>query len=389
MDKIIYNLQHTFFRNYGNNTEKPFIFFAPGRVNLIGEHTDYNGGYVFPCALSFGTYLAVRRTTNGLIRMASMNFEGICEIGAKGPYSTQKITWCNYPLGVMQEFVKAEIPMSGMDLLYFGDIPHGAGLSSSASIEMATATALNTLYGCDFQPIELAIMSQRAENEFVGMNCGIMDQFASGLGKKDHALLLNCDSLAYALVPLVLPNHAILISNTNKSRKLVGSKYNERRSECQEAVKCLQKALDIRNLGEVSPEQFAQNSHLLTPITILKRARHVITENARVLEAVEALKNNNLNVFGQLMNESHKSLAHDFEVSCTELDILVEESMKIKGTLGSRMMGAGFGGCIVSVVEKPAIPGFIESAGRAYQSRTGRSADFYIANTGDGARQIE
>jgi len=389
MDKIIYNLRHTFFRYFGNNTENPLLFFAPGRVNLIGEHTDYNGGYVFPCAVSFGTYLAVRRTSNGLIRMASMNFEGMCEIKAKESFSSQKITWCNYPLGVMQEFKKAEIPMSGMDLLFFGDIPHGAGLSSSASIEMATAIALNTLYGCDFLPVELAIMSQRAENEFVGMNCGIMDQFASGLGKKDHALMLNCDSLAYSLVPLVLPNHAILISNTNKSRKLVGSKYNERRSECQQAVKCFQSSLDIQNLGALSYEQFTANAHLLTPLTILKRARHVVTENTRVLHAVEALENNNLNVFGELMNASHQSLAHDFEVSCSELDILVEESLKIKGTLGSRMMGAGFGGCTVSIVEKPAIPEFIEITGRAYQRRTGRSADFYIANTGDGARMIE
>lgn len=388
MDKIIYNLQHTFYRHFGQSKDEPYIFFAPGRVNLIGEHTDYNGGYVFPCALSFGTYVAMRRTSSSIIRMASMNFEGVAEINARGPYVSQKTSWCNYPLGVMDQFVKGGIPMSGMDLLFFGDVPNGAGLSSSASIEMASATGLNTLYGCDFQAAELALMSQKAENEFVGMNCGIMDQFASGLGKKDQALLLNCDTLDYSLVPLILPGHSIIISNTNKSRKLVGSKYNERREECQQAVKCLQASLKIRNLGDINPDQLREYSYLLRPDNVIKRARHVVLENHRVLQAVEALKNNQLLIFGELMNASHLSLANDYEVSCPELNILVEEALKIKGTLGSRMTGAGFGGCTVSIVEKSSVTAFIENTGRAYQSRTGLQADFYIANSGDGARQV-
>lgn len=389
MEKIIYNLRHTFFRNFGQTQENPRIFFAPGRVNLIGEHTDYNGGFVFPCALSFGTYLAIRPASHGKIRMASMNFEGSGEINCTGPVEHQTTSWCNYPLGVFKEFLTAGIKLEGLDLLFFGDIPQGAGLSSSASIEMVTAVALNTLFHCGFDAGRLALLSQHAENEFVGMNCGIMDQFASGLGKKDHALVLNCDTLAYSLVPLILPDHAILISNTNKNRKLVGSKYNERREECLKAVDCLKQVLPIRTLSDVSPEQFDMHQHLLHPEVLLKRARHVISENQRVVRAVTALTLNDLTTMGHLMNASHSSLATDYEVSCTELDILVEEVRKHPGTLGSRMTGAGFGGCTVSIVEKQAIPEIMAKSGQAYQYRTGLRADFYIASTADGACELE
>lgn len=388
MEKIIYNLRHTFFRNYGQTQENPRIFFAPGRVNLIGEHTDYNGGFVFPCALSFGTYLAIRPASHGMIRMASMNFEGSCELKSSGPFVPQSTGWCNYPLGVLNEFLHAGIKPEGLDLLFFGDIPQGAGLSSSASIEMVTAIAINTLFQCGYDAGRLAILSQHAENTFVGMNCGIMDQFASGLGKKDHALVLNCNTLAYSLVPLILPEHAILISNTNKNRKLVGSKYNERREECQQAVECLKTVLPIQTLSDVNVAQFNKFGHLISPDVLLKRARHVITENQRVVEAVNALTANDLKTMGNLMNASHQSLALDYEVSCAELDIMVEEIRKHPGALGARMTGAGFGGCTVSIVERKAIPEIVEQTGRAYEHRTGLRADFYIASTADGACEL-
>ncbi len=382
------NIKQEFRNIFGEFTEEPHVFFAPGRVNLIGEHTDYNGGYVLPCSIQYGTLLAISLRKDNLLKFHSANFPFSTEIEITKPLIKTRKEWVNYPLGVMKEFQDRGIKLGGMNLFFSGDIPNGAGLSSSASVEMVTAFALNKLFDSGFDTIDMIKMSQLAENNFVGMNCGIMDQFAVGAGRKDKAVFLNCDTLDYDLVPLILKDYSLIITNTNKRRELADSKYNERRTECETAVENLSKAKPIRNLSELTTERFeAIKNHITNPI-ILKRAQHVIYENKRTLDAVKALKENDLNKFGKLMFQSHYSLKDDFEVSCKELDILVEEAANIKGVLGSRMTGGGFGGCTVSLVKNDSIQNFKEKVGENYQKRTGLLADFYIAEAGEGVREI-
>ncbi|HHJ10247.1 MAG TPA: galactokinase [Bacteroidetes bacterium] len=383
----IQKLKDEFISLYGSNGE-PEVYFAPGRVNLIGEHTDYNGGYVFPCALNYGTYLVVRPNTTRIIRFASTNFDFKTEVPLDKISEKVDSQWVNYPLGVMNELVDQGMNMEGIDLLFSGDIPNGAGLSSSASIEMVTAYALNYIFKVKLSVLDLVKISQRAENEFVGMNCGIMDQFAVGMGKKDHAVFLNCDTLEYDLVPLVLQDYRLIITNTNKKRKLTDSKYNERRAECEKAVAYINRKRSIRNLGELSLAEFEQLQDLIPDETILKRAYHVVSEDARVLEAVHALKTGDLVRFGKLMFESHDSLRDNYEVTGFELDTLVEEARKIPGVIGSRMTGAGFGGCTVSLVKKDMTGPFMEQLEKAYIQKTGLNPDFYLAEVGDGAKKI-
>jgi galactokinase len=377
-----------FIEKFGNHTKKIFVYFAPGRVNLIGEHTDYNGGYVFPCALNFGTYLVIHQNNSDQIRMATTNFRFEATVSTRIIVAQGK-HWINYPMGVMDQFIKRGFSLCGMDMMYSGTVPNSAGLSSSASIEMVTAFALNDILGFNLEMMELIKLSQKAENEFVGVNCGIMDQFASGMGKKDHAIFINCKTLDYQAIPLNPGNHKIIISNTNKRRGLASSKYNERRSQCESAVKMLSQAGKIDYLGDLSLQQFHEIQHLIDNETILKRARHVISENQRVLDAIDALQSDNLVKFGELMNESHDSLRDDYEVTGIELDTLVEEARKVDGVLGSRMTGAGFGGCTVSVVHNDAIDSFKSSVGLAYKAKLGLKPDFYIAEIGDGARRLE
>lgn len=364
------------------------FFFSPGRVNLIGEHTDYNGGYVFPCALNYGTYLAVRKTKGNKLNFSTLNFNEDVETEVKGLFVNKHKSWINYPLGVINEFLKKNVVISGMELLYFGDVPNGAGLSSSASIEMVTAVALNDLFGAKIDTLEMVKMSQRAENQFVGMNCGIMDQFAVGFGKKDHAIFLNCDNLTYENVPIILNGYSLIITNTNKRRGLTDSKYNERRSECDKAVELLQKYKPIRNLSELTTSELPMLEKYISDPVVRKRAKHVITENGRVLEAVDVLKKNNIARFGELMNQSHDSLKNDYEVTGNELDALVYEGRKLKGVVGTRMTGAGFGGCTVSIVKKEDTKAFISMLGEAYTKKTGLVADFYLPEIGDGAKKI-
>ncbi|MFW5657989.1 MAG: galactokinase [Bacteroidota bacterium] len=377
-----------FKEKYGENSKEIQVFFSPGRVNLIGEHTDYNGGYVFPCALNFGTYLVARQNDDNMIKFTTMNFDFETSIPVGGITKKVNDEWVNYPLGVIDQYLKEGKSLTGFDFLYSGDIPNGAGLSSSASIEMVTAYTIRTIMGFEEDMISLVKLSQRAENQFVGVNCGIMDQFSVGMGKENKAIFLNCDTLEYELVPIVLKNHKIVISNTNKRRGLADSKYNERRSECDKAVEYLNQKTKISLLGEISMEQFNKISDVIPDETVKRRARHVISENKRVLDAVDALKNNDLKKFGDLMNASHDSLRDDYEVTGKELDTLVEEARKIKGTVGSRMTGAGFGGCTVSIVENAAIDNFINEVGKNYKKRTGLEADFYIGEVGDGTRKI-
>lgn len=384
----IQKLKEEFFNIYNKRVDDPFVFFSPGRVNLIGEHTDYNNGYVLPCALNYGTYLAIRKRSDNRILLHTLNFE------FSGSYKLDKIKknksgeWVNYPLGVISEFIDREAELTGMDMLFYGNIPNGAGLSSSASIEMVTAFALNNLFSAGLSTLDLVKLSQHAENSFVGMNCGIMDQFAVGMGKEDNAVFLNCETLNYESVPLKLKGYRLIISNTNKRRGLTDSKYNERRKECEEALKCLRKELDIANLSQLGIKDIDLLEKLIPDETILRRARHVVTENNRVLKAVRVLHMGDIEEFGKLMNESHDSLKNDYEVTGRELDALVYEARDIDGLIGSRMTGAGFGGCTVSIVKEDKTAEFTKQLEYAYSKATGLKADFYLPLIKDGVRQL-
>lgn len=381
-------LKKEFSRQY--NKEAEALFFSPGRVNLIGEHTDYNGGYVFPCAINYGTYLLAAKNSSDIVRFASTNMDLKMEIPlSELPKKQPGGAWVNYPLGVINEFAKKQIYIAGLDLLYCGNIPNGAGLSSSASIELVTSVLINDFYKAGLPMMEMVKLSQRAENLFVGVNSGIMDQFAVGMGKKDHALALKCDTLAYSEVPLKLDGCKIVISNTNKRRGLADSKYNERRAECEKALEEMNTEGKFTFLSDIDFEMFNDLYKRLSDKVLLKRARHVITENQRVLDAMSALERGDLSEFGQLMNASHVSLRDDYEVTGSELDALVEEAWKVEGVYGSRMTGAGFGGCTVSIVKDSAVDSFIAKVGPAYEKRTGLKPLFYIAEVGDGARRLE
>jgi galactokinase len=388
MKADIGNLKTEFFRLYGDRANEPVLFYSPGRVNLIGEHTDYNGGYVFPCALDFGTYLLVRRTTGQEIRMNSLNFPGEVTVPVALNYMPIPKSWTNYPVGVINEFARKGIVASAMEMLFTGDIPNGAGLSSSASIEMVMAVAMNEMTGAGLEMMEMVKMSQKAENGFVGMNCGIMDQFAVGFGRKDHAINLNCDSLEYRYAPVNLGDRRLIITNTNKRRGLTDSKYNERRAECEKAVELISAHRPIRNLSEMTVNDlWMLDSYIEDPL-VRKRAKHVITENGRTLAAIKALENNDIKLLGKLMNESHDSLCNDYEVTGAELDTLVYEGRKLHGVIGTRMTGAGFGGCTVSIVESGHADEFIRRLGEVYTAKTGLVADFYLPGIGDGARKV-
>jgi galactokinase len=382
------DLVNKFFEKYENRDEKPVLFFSPGRVNLIGEHTDYNGGFVFPCALNYGTYLCIRKINENKLKFSTLNFDEDEEVEIKELFVNEGKKWINYPLGVLNEFLRKKITITGLEFLYFGDVPNEAGLSSSASIEMVTAVAINDLFNSGLSTLELVKMSQRAENVFVGMNCGIMDQFAVGFAKKDHAIFLNCDTLYHENVPLNLNNCSLIITNTNKRRGLTDSKYNERRSECDMAVELLQAYKPIRNLSELSMEELEVLPKYIKDPVVLKRARHVISENGRVAEAVKVLREDDLIRFGELMNLSHDSLKDDYEVTGIELDTLVYEGRKLPGVIGTRMTGAGFGGCTVSIVKNDHVAGFINNLASVYQEKTGLVPDFYQPEIGEGATRI-
>ena len=363
------------------------LYFAPGRVNMIGEHTDYNGGHVFPCALTIGTYGVVRKRTDDKLRFYSMNFEnlGIIESGLADLKPDPTADWTNYPKGVIWAFGEKGMKITeGMDLLLFGNIPNGSGLSSSASVEVLTGYILKDLYGCDVTNQDIALIGQYSENQFNGVNCGIMDQFAIAMGKKGHAIFLDTATLEYSYAPIELKDAKIVISCSNKKRGLGDSKYNERRAECEKALEELQQFVGIRSLGDLNEEEFEKYKSAIKDEDRVKRARHAVYENQRTIHAVEALKNNDVEKFGMLMNESHISLRDDYEVTGIELDTLAEEAWKVDGVIGSRMTGAGFGGCSVSIVKDDAVNRFIEQVGKAYEEKIGYAADFYVVEIGDG-----
>ena len=373
------------------DTEGVKSYFAPGRVNLIGEHTDYNGGHVFPCALTIGTYGAARKREDRKLRFFSMNFEhlGVIESSLDNLTPEKKADWTNYPKGVMWAFEKRDMKIPyGMDLVLCGNIPNGSGLSSSASLEVLTGFILRDMFGFDVTNQDLALIGQYSENNFNGVNCGIMDQFAIAMGKKDHAIFLDTADLSYEYAPIHLEGAKIVIACSNKKRGLGDSKYNERRSECETALAELQKVVDIKSLGDLNEEQFEQYKDAIQDEVRRKRAKHAVYENQRTVKAVAALKANDIAQFGQLMNASHVSLRDDYEVTGIELDTLVEEAWKVDGVIGSRMTGAGFGGCTVSIVKTDAIDSFIEKVGAEYLKKIGYAADFYVVEIGDGPSVI-
>ncbi len=371
---------------FGDN-EGAKAYFAPGRVNLIGEHTDYNGGHVFPCALTIGTYGVARKRNDKKLRFYSMNFDnlGVIESSIENLKAEKEAGWTNYPKGVMWAFGEKgyEIPC-GMDLLLNGNIPNGSGLSSSASVEVLTGFILKDFFGFDVTNQDLALIGQFSENNFNGVNCGIMDQFAIAMGKKDHAIFLDTADLSFDYAPIKLENAKIVIACSNKKRGLGDSKYNERRSECETALEEIKQVVGINTLGDLTEEQFETYKAAVKDEVRQRRAKHAVYENQRTVKAVEALKANDVEQFGKLMNASHVSLRDDYEVTGIELDTLVEEAWKVEGVIGSRMTGAGFGGCTVSIVKTDAIDGFIDKVGSAYKEKIGYVADFYVVEIGDG-----
>ncbi len=375
------------------DSEGARFYFSPGRVNLIGEHTDYNGGHVFPCALTLGTYGAARKREDNKIHFYSMNLDsfGIVEASLDDLTNKKEYNWANYPLGIVWAFKeKGHTITSGFDMVIWGNIPNGSGLSSSASLEVLTGVILTDLFEIkDLSMTDLALIGQYSENNFNGCNCGIMDQFAVAMGKKDHAIFLDTSDLSYEYAPCVLDGAKIVITNSKVKHSLVDSAYNDRRNECAAALKALQSELDIQALGDLTPEEFEAHKSLIKDEIQLQRAKHAVYENQRTIDAVTALKAGDIESFGKLMNQSHISLRDDYDVSCEEIDILVDLAWKIPGVLGSRITGGGFGGCTVSIVKDESIDTFIETIGKTYLEKVGHEAEFYTVDIGDGASRLD
>lgn len=375
------------------DSEGARFYFSPGRVNLIGEHTDYNGGHVFPCALTLGTYGAARKREDNKIHLYSMNLDsfGVVEASLDDLTNKKEYNWANYPLGVVWAFKeKGHTITSGFDMVIWGNIPNGSGLSSSASLEVLTGVILTDLFEIkDLSMTDLALIGQYSENNFNGCNCGIMDQFAVAMGKKDHAIFLDTSDLSYEYAPCVLDGAKIVITNSKVKHSLVDSAYNDRRNECAAALKALQSELDIQALGDLTPEEFEAHKSLIKDEIPLQRAKHAVYENQRTIDAVTALKAGDIERFGKLMNQSHISLRDDYDVSCEEIDILVDLAWKIPGVLGSRITGGGFGGCTVSIVKDEYIDTFIETIGKTYLEKVGHEAEFYTVDIGDGASRLD
>ncbi|RSJ14387.1 galactokinase [Streptococcus intermedius] len=382
----IQQLRSKFEKVFG--TEADHTFFSPGRINLIGEHTDYNGGHVFPAAISLGTYGAARKREDKKLRFYSANFEeqGIIEVSLENLCFNKKHNWTNYPKGVLHFLQKAGYVIDkGMDIYVSGNIPNGSGLSSSASLELLTGIIVEKLFDLKLDRLDLVKIGKQTENEFIGVNSGIMDQFAIGMGADQRAIYLDTNTLEYDLVPLELKDNVVVIMNTNKRRELADSKYNERRAECEKAVEELNKNLSIATLGELDEWSFDEYSYLIEDENRLKRARHAVLENQRTLKARAALQAGDLDKFGRLMNASHVSLEHDYEVTGLELDTLVHTAWEQEGVLGARMTGAGFGGCAIALVRKDAVDAFKENVDHKYQEVVGYAPSFYIAEVAGGS----
>ena len=387
----IINLLNNKFIELFDNTDNAKCFFSPGRVNLIGEHTDYNGGHVFPCAITMGTFAIVRLREDDVLRMFSYNFEedGLFISSINNLKYDVESGWTNYPKGVIDVLIKAGYNIDkGMDIVVYGNIPAGSGLSSSASIEVLTAYIYNSFYKFGISNIDMAVLCQKSENEFIGVKCGIMDQFAIAMGKRGNAIILDTSSLKYRYVPVNMHDMSIVIACTNKKRGLADSKYNERRFECESALEELKCGIAIKSLGDLNEESFNQYSCLIKDEIRKRRARHAVYENVRTNRAVEALTDGDIISFGRLMNESHISLRDDYEVTGKELDTIVEQAWMCDGVVGARMTGAGFGGCAIYIVYSNEVKTIIDKVGKAYKEIMGYEADFYIADIGGGPCEI-
>ncbi len=380
------------FEELFGSTEDAGFYFSPGRVNLIGEHTDYNGGHVFPCALTLGTYGIAKKRSDRILRLYSMNLDHLGVITATLDDLTNKpeYNWANYPLGVLWALKEKGYSVDcGMDLVIYGNIPNGSGLSSSASLEVLTGVIATDLSGFDaLSMTDIALIGQYSENNFNGCNCGIMDQFAVAMGKKDHAIFLDTSDLSYEYARVKLENAKIVITNSKVKHSLVDSAYNDRRNECETALKELQTVVDIKGLGDLSEEEFEKYKDAIKDPVRQKRAHHAVYENQRTIQAVAALNAGDVEKFGKLMNASHVSLRDDYEVSCEEIDVLVDLAWETEGVIGSRITGGGFGGCTVSIVKNDAVDHFIDKLGKAYKEKTGHEAEFYVVEIGDGAKEI-
>ena len=384
---MLENLKQKFEEKFGAEGDVR-SYFAPGRVNLIGEHTDYNGGHVFPCALTLGTYAVARKREDDKLRLYSMNFDhrGVIESSLDDLTPYEEAGWTNYPKGVMWAFEKRGYKLpSGLDIAIYGDIPNGSGLSSSASLEVLTGLVLKDMFGFDVSMVDIALIGQYSENNFNGCNCGIMDQFASAMGKKDHAIFLDTNTLECEYAPVVLEDAKIVIINSKVKHSLVDSAYNDRRNECETALKELQTVVDIKTLGDLTEEEYEAHKGAIQSEIRQKRAKHAVYENQRTIRAVAALKANDVETFGKLMNASHVSLRDDYEVSCEEIDILVDLAWETEGVIGSRITGGGFGGCTVSIVKNEAVDGFVANIGAKYKEKVGHEAEFYVVDIGEGA----
>ena len=375
------------------SSEGARFYFAPGRVNLIGEHTYYTGGHVSPCAITMGTSAAARKSDDRKMHFYSMNLDtfGVVETSLDDMTNKPEYNWANYPFGVVWAFAEKGHPIdSGFDMVIWGNIPNGAGLSSSASLEVLTGVILTALFGItDLTMTDLALIGQYSENNFNGCNCGIMDQFASANGKKDNAIFLDTNTLKFEYAPIKLDDAKIIITNSKVKHSLVDSAYNDRRQECTDALAALKTKLDINSLGDLPPEEFEANKDLIKDPIQLKRAKHAVYENQRTIDAVAALKAGDITKFGQLMNQSHISLRDDYEVSCEEIDILVDLAWAIPGVIGSRITGGGFGGGTVSIVKNDSVDTFIDSIGKTYKEKVGHEAEFYTVDIGAGASRLD
>lgn len=387
---MLEKLRQEFDKKFGGNGEI-HAYFAPGRVNLIGEHTDYNGGHVFPCALTLGTYAVARKRQDNKLRFYSMNFEskGIIESDLNDLVPSKEAGWTNYPKGVIWAFEKRGLKLpAGLDVLVYGNIPNGSGLSSSASLEVLTGLMLKEMFGFEVSMTDIARIGQYSENNYNGCNCGIMDQFASAMGKKDHAIFLDTNTLEYEYAPVVLEDAKIVIINSKVKHSLVDSAYNDRRNECETALNELKTVVDIQTLGDLTEEEFETYKSAIQSEVRRKRAGHAVYENQRAIKAVAALKANDVETFGKLMNASHVSLRDDYEVSCEEIDILVNLAWATEGVIGSRITGGGFGGCTVSIVKNEAVERFVSTIGAAYKEKVGHEAEFYVVDIGEGAHAL-
>ncbi|MQS51815.1 galactokinase [Companilactobacillus mishanensis] len=383
--KLLKNYETTF------SSTPEHLFFSPGRINLIGEHTDYNGGNVFPCAISLGTYAVYGSRDDDIIQLYSDNFpkKGIVSLRLNDLAYRKSDDWANYPKGVINNLMNRGYNIDhGFNLYIKGNLPDGAGLSSSASIELLIGDLLKSVFDLDISQLDLVKVGQEVENDYIGLNSGIMDQFAVGMGKKDRAILLDTNTMKYQYAPVQLGNNVIVIMNTNKRRELQDSKYNERRSECEESLARLQSQLHINSLGDLTIDQFDRASYLINDDTLIRRARHAVFENQRTLEAVSYLNDNDIEDFGKLVNASHVSLHYDYEVTGVELDTLVAAAWEQPGVFGARMIGAGFGGCAIAIVNENQVSDFKKNVGKIYKDKIGYDADFYIAEISDGPREL-